>query len=152
MSDHRSVTLSHFPLTLRGETTQVTGHAESEVADRYALGVAGENVAVGLYEQYGYRLFNKRVRCRAGELDAVLRAPDGTIVFLEVKSRRSGEYGGAEAVTAKKLATMRRCAAEWLDRSPHGGGLQVRFDVCEVLFNGQSYVASRFEGVDDGAC
>ena len=109
-------------------------------------------MAVGLYEQYGYRLCNKRVRCRAGELDAVLRAPDGTIVFLEVKSRRSGEYGGAEAVTAKKLATMRRCAAEWLDRSPHGGGLQVRFDVCEVLFNGQSYVASRFEGVDDGAC
>ena len=140
------------PTTHRATTDQPPGHPDSPIADQYALGEAGESAAVRWYEELGYRLLGTRVRCRAGELDAVLRAPEGAVVFLEVKTRRTGEYGGAEAVTAKKLATMRRCAAEWLDRSPHGGFVEVRFDVCEVIFGHGEYTMTRFEGVDDGAC
>ena len=102
-------------------------------------------------------LYSAKVLTLAANLPRVgrLAAPDGTVVFLEVKTRRSNEYGGAESVTAKKLLAMRRCAGEWLDRSPHGGYVDVRFDVCEVVFDGAGfteYTMLRFEGVEDGAC
>lgn len=147
--------LADMPRLAHGSVEKHIGHPDSAVADQYALGRFGEDVATKWYAEHGYQVLNQRVRCRAGELDAVLAAPDGTIVFLEVKTRRNNEYGGAESVTAKKLLTMRRCAGEWLDRSPHGGYVNIRFDVCEVVFDGAEdtvYTMRRFEGVEDGAC
>lgn len=147
--------LAEMPRVAHGSVDKHVGHPDSPIADRYELGRFGEDLATTWYSEYGYQVLNQRVRCRAGELDAVLAAPDGTIVFLEVKTRRSDEYGGAESVTAKKLLTMRRCAGEWLDRSPHGGFVNIRFDVCEVVFDGAQhtdYTMLRFEGVEDGAC
>ena len=138
--------------TTRGNTDRPPGHPDSLIADQYALGKAGEAAAVRWYEEMGCRLLGARVRCRAGELDAIMLDADGTVVFVEVKTRRSGEYGGAEAVTAKKLATMRRCAAEWLSRHPEAGPRTVRFDVVDVRFDGATFTARRYEGVDDGAC
>lgn len=144
-----------MPRVAHGTVAECIGHPDSAIADQYALGRYGEDLAAEWYADHGYSVLNQRVRCRAGEIDAVLAAPDGTIVFLEVKTRRSNEYGGAESVTGKKLLTMRRCAGEWLDRSPHGGYVEVRFDVCEVVFDGTDfteYTMLRFEGVEDGAC
>lgn len=159
MSHHTSSTTQKpatgMPRVTHGTVAEIVGHPESAVADQYALGRFGEDLATTWYVEHGYRVLNQRVRCRAGEIDAVLAAPEGTVVFLEVKTRRSNEYGGAESVTAKKLLTMRRCAGEWLDRSPHGGFVDVRFDVCEVVFDGAGfteYTMLRFEGVEDGAC
>lgn len=127
-------------------------HPTSAIADQYALGRAGEDAVVRWYEREGYTYLDSRVRCKAGELDAIMLAPDSTVVFIEVKTRRGGQYGGAEAVGEKKLATMRRCASEWLERGPLRGYCAVRFDVCEVLFDGAGFTARRYEGVEDGAC
>lgn len=141
-----------MPWSTRGTLAAPVGHAESPIADQYALGLAGEEIATDWYAQHGYEVLQRRVRCRAGEIDAVLRAPDGDVVFLEVKSRRNGDFGGAEAVTDRKYATMRRCAAEWLERTPGLGYAAVRFDVCEVIIDAARYTATRYEGVEDGAC
>lgn len=138
-------------VTTRGSVAVAPFHPHSHVADQYALGLAGEEIAIRWYEDMGFALIDARVRCRAGEIDAVLQAPDETIVFLEVKTRRSTQFGGAEAVSEKKLRTMRRCAGEWLAKhdAPY---LPIQFDVCEVIFDGHRYTARRFEGVEDGAC
>ncbi|WP_230208561.1 YraN family protein [Corynebacterium bouchesdurhonense] len=154
MSSRPIATVPRHPIsrTARGDTSGPPPHPESEFADQYALGRAGEGAAVCWYEEDGYTYLASRVRCRAGELDAVMLAPDGTVVFVEVKTRRGGQYGGAEAVGAKKLATMRRCAAEWLERRPEQGYAPVRFDVCELIFDAGGFRARRYEGVEDGAC
>lgn len=154
MSNRPPATAPHRPIrrTARGDTSGPPPHPTSEFADQYALGRAGEGAAVCWYEEDGYTHLASRVRCRAGELDAVMLAPDGTVVFIEVKTRRGGRYGGAEAVGAKKLATMRRCAAEWLERRPDQGYAPVRFDVCELIFDAGGFHARRYEGVEDGAC
>lgn len=140
------------PSTTRGTLDILPGDALSEIADQYAFGLAGEHIAVAWYQDLGYTCVDTRARCRAGEIDAVLRDADGTIVFLEVKTRRGRSYGGAEAVGSKKLATMRRCAAEWLSRWPDTAHVPVRFDVVEVVLKGANYTATRFMGVEDGAC
>ena len=77
-------------------------------------------------------MLERNWRCRDGELDLV--ALDGDeLVVVEVKTRRSTAYGHpAEAVTAVKLARVRRLAAQWLavhDVHPSS----VRVDVIAVL-------------------
>lgn len=119
---------------------------------QYELGRAGERAAIRWYEDEGYTLLGHRQRMRAGEIDAVVQDEDGTIVFVEVKSRRGRAFGAAEAVTSKKLATMRRCAAQWLEDFAAEEFRPVRFDVVEVVFDGEDYILRRFPGVDDGAC
>lgn len=114
--------------------------------DQWELGRAGEHAAIRWYEDEGYTLLGHRQRMRAGEIDAVVEDEDGTVVFVEVKSRRGTAFGAAEAVTSKKLNTMRRCAAQWLDKYSQDQYRPIRFDVVEVVFDGEDYILRRFPG------
>jgi len=58
-----------------------------------------------------------------------------TLVFIEVRSRRSRQYGGALAsVDARKQQRMLLAARLWLARHPREAMRSVRFDV--VAFEG----------------
>ena len=61
--------------------------------DRRALGQAGERLAAAHLEHKGYEILRRNVYSAQGEIDLITRAPDGTIVFVEVRTRR-----GAAAV------------------------------------------------------
>jgi putative endonuclease len=97
-----------------------------------AVGAYGERVAVRYLVDQGMALLDRNWRCRAGELDAILRDGD-TIVFAEVKTRRGDRFGlPVEALVPAKVARLRRLAAMWLAQSrirPR----EVRFDVVSVL-------------------
>jgi putative endonuclease len=97
-----------------------------------AVGAYGERVAVRYLTERGMVLLDRNWRCRSGELDAVLRDGDD-IVFVEVKTRRSGRFGTpAEALVPAKVVRLRQAAAQWLAQSgvrPR----EVRFDVVSVL-------------------
>ncbi len=99
--------------------------------DTRAIARAGEDAAVAALVARGYRVLARNVRLRLGELD-VVADERGTIVFVEVKTRRSAAYGTpAEAVTGKKQRALLRLAAAYLGRR----GLSdrpCRFDVAEV--------------------
>ena len=102
-------------------------------ADRRALGAAGEQAAADWYEASGHRVLDRNWRVREGELDLVVLAPDGAIVFCEVKTRTSDRFGApVEAVTATKQRRIRTLAAQWLAAHP-GVGRGIRFDVASVL-------------------
>ncbi len=92
----------------------------------------GEQAAVELYLRRGYRLVARNWRCRLGELDLVL-ARGGTLVFCEVKTRRSGRLGGPfEAVTETKRRKLRALAEAFL-LSSRRQVATCRFDVASVL-------------------
>ncbi len=101
--------------------------------DRNALGALGEQVAADWYESQGYSVADRNWRVREGELDLVLLASDGTIVFCEVKTRSSNRFGSPiEAVTPTKQRRLRTLGALWL--SSHKGMVgEVRFDVAGVM-------------------
>ncbi len=94
---------------------------------RAALGRAGEDAAVALLQASGYRIVARNVRLPGGEIDVIARDGD-TLVFVEVKARSSAAYGGAVgAVDARKRATLRALAADWLQiAAPRA---RARFDV-----------------------
>ena len=100
---------------------------------RAEIGALGEQLAVEHLESLGLRVLTRNWRCRYGELD-VIAADDAarTVVFVEVKTRTSDQFGGvAEAVTPQKVRRLRRLAGLWL-AAQDGNWAGVRIDVIGV--------------------
>ena len=95
--------------------------------NRTQRGRAGEDAAAALLEGAGYRIVGRNVRLPGGEIDIIARDGD-TVVFVEVKARASRSFGSAAAaVDARKRATLRRIAGDWLQiAAPRA---RARFDV-----------------------
>lgn len=102
---------------------------------RSRLGRRGEDAACDLYRRLGYEVVERNYRSGRGEIDVVARRGE-TLVFCEVKTRRTDEWGApAEAVDHAKQARLRRLAAAWMaERRP--GYVDVRFDVVSVIVRG----------------
>ena len=85
------------------------------VATRQRTGQIGEDAAALYLERAGYQVVERNYRCRAGEIDLVVR-DRGTLVFVEVRTRTSGEFGTPEeSVTVRKQQKMIACALTYLD-------------------------------------
>jgi putative endonuclease len=88
------------------------------------------------YADAGYDVLARNWRVRDGEIDLVLRS-GSTIVFCEVKTRRSVAFGlPAEAVTPAKQARIRRLAVQWLAECARSADV-LRFDVAAVRPDGR---------------
>lgn len=103
----------------------------SEPSDRQTLGKLGEDLACRELERRGYAIIARRFRTRFGEID-IVSDDRGTIVFVEVRARKSSYRGSAaESVTAWK---QRRVAAMALDYLARADKLEARcrFDVVAI--------------------
>jgi putative endonuclease len=99
---------------------------------RRALGLSGEDAVAAWYTANGYEIMARNWRCRAGELDLVVRK-GRTFVFCEVKTRTSDAFGApVEAITRQKQVKVRHLAAKWLEDAPMRP-IDIRFDVASVL-------------------
>ncbi len=99
---------------------------------RRALGDAGEARAAEHLRRRGYRILARNPRAGGVEIDLVV-ARAGTVVFVEVKTRRHRAHGAPEeSVDARKRARLVRGAGAWL-REHAVRARAVRFDVvvCE---------------------
>ncbi|MFZ5827969.1 MAG: YraN family protein [Bacillota bacterium] len=95
------------------------------------VGREGEEAAAAYLASRGYRIVERNLRLRAGEIDLVAEE-SGYLVFVEVKTRRSTGFGtAAEAVTAQKRRQLIRLAALYLARRG-GAPPPCRFDVVTV--------------------
>lgn len=73
---------------------------------RRRLGAFGERVAAHHLEAHGYEIVARNWRCARGEIDLVAQRA-GVTVFVEVKTRRSRDYGTPEqALTPHKARKL----------------------------------------------
>ncbi len=107
---------------------------------RALVGTLGEEAALRLYVERGFRPVARNWRCPLGELDLVVERGD-LLVFCEVKTRRGSAFGGGfDAVTRAKRRTLRRLAEAFLQSTRASPG-RVRFDVASVaLASGRARV------------
>ncbi|WP_310452926.1 YraN family protein [Sulfuritalea sp.] len=96
---------------------------------RQARGAAAEQLAADFLARRGLAVVARNFRVKGGEIDLVCR--DGrTTVFVEVRLRSRGDFGGAAAsITATKQARLILAARHWLLRH---GETPCRFD-CMLL-------------------
>ncbi|MEO6942934.1 MAG: YraN family protein [Terrimesophilobacter sp.] len=96
------------------------------------LGRQGEDLAARFLQDAGYTVIDRNWRCARGEIDLVARDGNDT-VFVEVKTRSSIAFGHPfEAITAQKLARLRRLAKAWCEVHPYRRGL-IRIDAIAVI-------------------
>ena len=98
---------------------------------RQDLGRYGERLAAKELRKRGYKILERRWRCRLGEIDLI--AQDGeTLVIVEVKTRSRRDYGApADAVDARKRRKLIQLAEAYL-RARRLRDVTVRFDVVGV--------------------
>lgn len=93
------------------------------------LGNQAERLAEQLLLKAGMRLLARNYRCKLGELDLVMRDAD-TVVFVEVRFRRTGQWGSAvETVDRRKQKRVIAAAQHYLLTHPHLADQSCRFDV-----------------------
>ena len=74
--------------------------ASSRSGSTKQVGDQAEALALAHLQRAGLRLLERNYRTPGrggGEIDLIMRAPDGTCVFVEVRQRASSSHGGAAA-------------------------------------------------------
>ena len=96
-------------------------------------GARYEREALALLQQAGLTLVTQNYRIRGGEIDLIM-LDQRTLVFIEVRYRKHGQYGSAgESITPTKQARIIRTAEMFLAQHPTYGHSACRFDA--VLFD-----------------
>ncbi|MGB3762776.1 MAG: YraN family protein [Ornithinimicrobium sp.] len=102
-----------------------------------AIGERGEQLAVDHLRAHGVRIVERNWRCDLGEIDIVGIEGD-TLVFYEVKTRRSTRFGTpVQAVTPAKAHRLRRLAGRWMSEHSHGA-TNIRVDVLGLTVSGRA--------------
>ncbi len=121
----------------------------SSVQSKRAIGDFGEQAVCNYLKQQGAEILCRNYTIRGGEIDIIARL-DTWILFVEVKTRRANAaVSGMEAVDARKQKRIWQAAERYLLEHPIE--LQPRFDVAEVVYQGQTvldvhYVVDAFDG------
>jgi putative endonuclease len=93
---------------------------KARVGTTKQVGDAAEDAALHYLQQAGLRLLQRNYRTPGrggGEIDLIMRAPDGTTVFVEVRQRKSASHGGAAAsISAVKQRRIVFAARHYLMR------------------------------------
>ena len=98
---------------------------------RIRTGKRGEDLAVVHLQQLGYRILERNYRCPLGEIDIVAK-DKGTIVFVEVKSRRTEEFGDPELAVGKTKQRKMTLVSLYYLAQKKDHQVKARFDVVAV--------------------
>ena len=91
------------------------------------FGETSETAAVRFLKKQGYQILTRNYRTKAGEVDIIAKDGD-TIVFVEVKARRTAGYNPKEAVTKTKQRRISIAALYYL-KANRLLNAKARFDV-----------------------
>jgi len=110
-------------------------------------GDAAEDEALRHLQKQGLRLLQRNYRSPGrggGEIDLIMGTPDGTTVFVEVRSRASSAHGGAAASISffkqRRIVFAARHYLSRLQRTP-----PCRFDVVLVEPAGVQWLKAAFD-------
>ena len=98
---------------------------------RQKFGKFGEDLAGRYLKKMGYQVICRNYRTRFGEIDIIAKDAD-TIVFVEVKSRRTSTFGHPKySITHKKQERISKTALYYLKEN-NQSNCRARFDVVTI--------------------
>jgi putative endonuclease len=100
------------------------------VSDKIETGNKGETLAADFLVEKGFRILERNYRYKHAEIDLIVQKNDW-VLFIEVKTRRSFEYGQPEDfVDDRKANRIFEAAEEWIFSTDWKG--HIRFDIISV--------------------
>lgn len=94
----------------------------------------GEDLACKFLQKLGYKILERNYRIRGGEVDIVAK-DKGTLVFVEVKTRYSKDFGPpAEAMTYWKIKALLKTARFYIQKI-NWGEKEYRLDFVGIDFS-----------------
>lgn len=107
---------------------------ESKNDKRKTLGALGEQAAVDYLQKHGFRIRERNVRTRMGEIDIVAQESDA-LVFVEVRTRRGNTFGAPEeSITPHKQQRLILLAEAYIQKCKESFQ-NYRIDVVVVGFS-----------------
>jgi len=102
------------------------------------IGELGEKLAKKFLEERDYEIICRNFKSREGEIDIIAKDEENTIVFVEVKTRTTTQYGEpSEAVNQTKKDHILKTAKYYLYSNKITES-NIRFDIIEVfIFKGR---------------
>jgi putative endonuclease len=105
------------------------------LSDRTALARWGERRAMKFLKKLGLTTLARNYLCKTGELDLVMTEPDGTIVFVEVKTRTNRDIAEPEdSITASKKHKL-SSATQYFLKTHKIENHPCRFDVVAITLD-----------------
>jgi len=130
-------------------TKRKSGTEYSKIQDKInkKVGKIGEDAACKYLTAHGWRIVERNFRYRRYEID-IIAVNDRYIIFTEVKTRSSVEFGSpSQAVTLNKRVCIRAGAEGYLKRNCYN--LYPRFDVIEVVVNNNDLKVESVNHIDN---
>jgi putative endonuclease len=101
------------------------------------LGKKGEETALGLLKDNGYKILLRNYKTKLGEID-IIASDKGAICFIEVKTRQSDRFGSpSEAISASKQRQISKAALAFL-KERKLLDKKARFDVVSIIYSKDS--------------
>jgi putative endonuclease len=107
------------------------------LTDRARLGRWGERRCERYLRRKGLRTLTRNYACRTGELDLVMVDRDGTLVFIEVRTRAGEGFVPVEATVTKGKRTRVARAARYFLAVHDIHDRPLRFDVVTLVLGPQ---------------
>ena len=137
---HLLLNLSYSIFALKIGKTTINTHS---MAQHNLLGNKGEMLASRFLLDKGYAVHHHNWRSGHKEIDIIAQQRD-VLVFVEVKSRASEEYGNAyDAVDDKKIRLLISAAQAYIRK--FSIDLKFRFDIISVIGNCEPYKIEHIE-------
>jgi putative endonuclease len=96
------------------------------------LGKWGENLAASFLQGKGYTIIERDWKSGRRDIDIIARDEQGTVVFVEVKTRRNRVFGEPEeAIDYRKMQSLQLAINHYLKYRRING--EVRFDIISIV-------------------
>ena len=113
------------------------------MAKHNVLGKQGEEYAAQYLEKEGYEILDRNWMSGHKDLD-IVTVKDNTLVFVEVKTRSSMDWGDPEdAVTDKKIRSIVHSADAYIRYNCLD--MDVRFDIISIVTDDEGYTVEHIK-------
>jgi len=104
-----------------------------------------EALAARFLRNRGLKIITTNYYSRYGEID-IIALQERTIIFVEVKYRKSSQFGEAsEAVTPQKIVKLIKAAEVFLCQNEELKDYSSRFDVIAITKNNFNWIENAFD-------
>lgn len=101
--------------------------------DKERLGRWGEKRCEKFLKRKGLKTLTRNFSCKTGEIDLIMVDSDGTLVFVEVKTRANEDFSPSESAVNKAKKTRMLRTARYFLSANNIENRPYRFDVVTIV-------------------